>query len=399
MVAATLLSIYRVAKLAGGLAEPELPMRSTTVLKLALAAALAFALPGCNAPRGAGKASEILKGADQEDADFQVVQVSRETVARLSAWPGMGGAGPSGWISRQRGPSGNLIAPGDKIDLTIWETGDVTLLSAPGQKLVALPGLTVSPDGTVYLPYADKVYIANMTPDQAREAVQKKLDPIVPSAQVLIAHQPGRKSTVDLVSGVPSPGAFPMPDRDFTVLSLIAQGGGIPHDMANPHVRLMRDGKLYGISADRLMKDPALDTTLRGGDKVWVEADERYFIALGASGRESQVPFSQDRITALEALSMSGGLNDIRADAKGVLILRDYPASVLKSDGSGPEKQRVIFAIDLTSADGLFSAGQFQVQNKDVVVVAESPIGSAASVLGLAAAVLGIGRSAQAISE
>ncbi|VDC23533.1 polysaccharide biosynthesis/export family protein [Pseudogemmobacter humi] len=375
-------------------------MRSTTVLKLALAATLVFALPGCNAPRGAGKASEILKGADQEDADFQVVQVSRETVARLGDWPGIGsGSGISGWISRQRGPAGNLIAAGDKIDLTIWETGDVTLLSAPGQKLVALPGLTVSPDGSVYLPYADKVYIANMTADQAREAVQKKLDPIIPSAQVLIAHQPGRKSTVDLVSGVPRPGAFPMPDRDFTVLGLIAQGGGIPHDMDNPQVRLMRDGKLYGISADRLMKEPALDTTLRGGDKVWVEADERYFIALGASGRESQVRFSQDRITALEALSMSGGLNDIRADAKGVLILRNYPASALKADGSGPGKQRVIFAIDLTSADGLFSAGQFQVQNKDVVVVAESPIGSAASVLGLAAAVLGIGRTAQAISE
>ena len=147
-----------------------------------------------------------------------------------------------------RGPASNVIAAGDKVDITIWESGTGTLLTQPGEKVVALPGLTVSPDGTVFLPYADKVYIGNMTPDQAREAIQAKLQPVAPAAQVLIGHQPGRKATVDLVSGVPAPGTFPLPDRNFTVLSLIAAGGGIPRDMANPYVRLMRDGKLYSVS-------------------------------------------------------------------------------------------------------------------------------------------------------
>ncbi|MCL4068501.1 polysaccharide export protein [Pseudomonas sp. GX19020] len=379
-------------------------MRSSSVVRLLVAATVSVSLAGCTAPRGAGKASEILRGADAEDADFQVVNVSRDTVGRVSGWPGMGGgAATSGWLTKKRGPSGNTIQAGDKIDLTIWETGDVTLLSQPGQKLVALPGLTVSPDGSIYLPFADKVYIGNMTPDQAREAVQKKIETIMPSSQVLVAHQPGHKSTVDLVSGVNAPGSYPMPSRDFTVLGLLAMGGGIPAATKNPYVRLMRDGKLYGISADRLLKDPAQDTTLRGGDKVYVESDERYFIALGASGAESQVPFPQERVTALEALSLTGGLNDTRADAKSVLVLRNYPATALRAANSaagvGPDKQRVIFAIDLTSADGLFSAGQFYIQNKDVVVVAESPIGSAASIIGLAAGVMGIGRAAQAISN
>ncbi len=64
-----------------------------------------------------------------------------------------------------------------------------------------------------------------------REAIQTKLLPIAPAAQVLIGHQPGHKTTVDLVSGVPTPGSFPLPDRDFTVLGLLALGGGIPRDM------------------------------------------------------------------------------------------------------------------------------------------------------------------------
>ncbi|NPD15396.1 polysaccharide export protein [Xinfangfangia sp. D13-10-4-6] len=375
-------------------------MRSSAFLRLLVAAAVSVSLAACNSPRGAGKASEILKGADAEDADFQVVSVSRSSVAQVSAWPGLGGgAATNGWIARKRGPAGATIQAGDKIDLTIWETGDVTLLSQPGQKVVALPGLTVSPDGAVFLPFVEKVYIGNMTPDEARAAVQKRLDEVMPSAQVLIAHQPGHRQTVDLVSGVNAPGSYPMPSRDFTVLGLIALGGGIPAGLENPNVRLMRDGKLYGISADRLMKDPSQDTTLRGGDKVYVESDERYFIALGASGRESQVAFNQDRISALEALSLTGGLNDARADAKGVLILRNYPGNALRADGTGPEKQRVVFAIDLTSADGLFSAGQFYIQNKDVVVVAESPIGTATSIISLTAGLMGIGRAAQAMTD
>jgi polysaccharide export outer membrane protein len=361
--------------------------------------AVVLALAACNSPRGAGPASTIMKGAEAEDADYAVLPVTKDTVAQIARWPGKGGgAATQGWLPRKRGPASNVIAPGDKVDLAIWETGDTTLLSVPGQKLVSMPGLTVSADGTVYIPYVENVYIANMTADEARAAIQDKLQGIIPAAQVLVSHLPGRKATVDLVSGVPRPGTVPMPDRDFTVLALIAQGGGIPENLPNPHVRLMRDGTLYGISADRLLKDPSLDTTLRGGDKVWVESDERYFIALGASGREAQVPFTQDRVTALDALSMMGGLNEARADAKGILILRDYPADAVRADGSGPPKERMILAIDMTTADGLFSAGEVTVQNRDLVLVTESPLGSSATVLGLVSSILGIGRTAQVIA-
>ena len=86
---------------------------------------------------------------------------------------------------------------------------------------------------------------------------------------------------------------------------------------------------------------------------------------------------------------MIGGLNDNRADAKGILVLRDYPAKSVRSDGSGPPKQRMIFAIDLTSADGLFSAGEFSIQAKDVVLVAESPITSTQTIFGIVGSAVG----------
>lgn len=374
-------------------------MKSVAVVSAAMLAASLVFTGGCSLPKGAGQARQILAGADDENADFAVVRIDRTTVGAIANWPGTDRAmAPAGWIGNSRGGPTNLIAAGDKVDIIIWETGEGTLLTMPGQKVAALPGLTVSPDGSVFLPYADKVHIAGMTPDQARAAIQARLTPIAPAAQVLIAHAPGRKSTVDLISGVPRPGSFPLPDRDFTVLGLLALGGGIPESTVNPQVRLMRGGRLYSIPADRLLKDPALDTTLRGGDKVYVEPDERYFLSLGAAGREAQIPFPQDRITALDALALIGGLNDGRADAKGILILRDYPAKALRTDGSGPTKRRTVFVIDMTTADGLFSAGEFAIQPKDVVMATESRVASASVVLGLIGSIMGISRTAQAIS-
>ncbi|MFN7052846.1 MAG: polysaccharide export protein, partial [Gemmobacter sp.] len=110
----------------------------------------------------------------------------------------------------------------------------------------------------------------------------------------------------------------------------------------NPLVRLIRDDKTYEVSAQRLLADASLNTTLRGRDKILVEEDRRYFTAMGATGAEKIVSFDKESITALEAVSMSGGLSETRANPKGVLILREYAASHLRSDGSGPGKTRVV---------------------------------------------------------
>ncbi|OZO45805.1 polysaccharide biosynthesis protein, partial [Pseudomonas fluorescens] len=200
-----------------------------------------------------------------------------------------------------------------------------SLLAATAAKHAALTGLTVSPMGTIFIPYLGDVEVRNLTPYQARQKIQNAMEQIVPSAQVQLMMEMGPQNSVDLVSGVARPGSYPLPDRNYTILSLLAQGGGISSTLRNPVVRVIRAGRSYEIRAERLTADPALNITLRGDDKVLVEEDKRYFTALGATGREQLVYFDRDDITAMEALSMIGGLNDGRADLKSVLVLRDYP--------------------------------------------------------------------------
>jgi len=358
--------------------------------------ALLFGLAGCDLPQGAGMQSQILAGSESPEATFAVRFVTRETLPVLKSWPFYSGSKGVGWISNTAGPAGRLIEAGDLISLTVWDNEEGSLLNSPGQKLVALPDLTVSPKGTVFIPYADEVYIAKMSPDQARLAIQEKLIRSIPSVQVQLGHESGRRNAIDIVSGVGKPGSYPLPDRNFTILSAVALGGGVAEIISTPQVRLLRDGKLYGISMDRLLQNPGLDTTLRGGDKVFVESEDRYFLSLGAAGKEAQVIFPQDHLTALDAMSLIGGVNDGRGNPKGILVLRDYPAAALRPDDSGPERERMVFAIDLTTADGLFSAGDFAVQHRDLVLVTESPVTTTQTIFGLVGAALGLGERARA---
>ena len=363
-----------------------------------LAVILALALPSaCSSPRGVALTSEILKEQDKPDAGFAVVAVTRSNVKGLMQWPATGWSGHYHWIGPSRGPDSQVIRTGDRVDLVIWDNQENSLLAPAQQKSVNMSGLSVSTTGTIFVPYLDEVTVRGMTPDQARQKIQEALEPIVPQAQVQLSMSAGKQNSVDLVSGVESPGTYPLPDRNYTILSLIAQGGGINKNMRNPIVRLQRDSRSYEIRAGDLFEDPRKNIPLRGNDKVIVDEDDRYFTAMGAAKNEELVYFEKETITALESLSMIGGLTDYQANLKGVLVLREYPAKAVRYNGTGPSSEQMVFTFDLTSADGLFAARKFQIQPQDTVIATESPLSATRTILGLIGSVFGVVNAAPAI--
>jgi polysaccharide export outer membrane protein len=53
----------------------------------------------------------------------------------------------------------------------------------------------------------------------------------------------------------------------------------------------------------------------------------------------------------------------------------------------------VVFTIDLTSSDGLFSAGAFAINSQDTVLVTESPVNTAQTVFSLIGSLFGLAGS------
>ncbi len=340
-------------------------------------------------PRGAAVDSEILKTPADVEADFAIYPVTKAFLPSITSWPSVGDE-QYNWIGATQGHNSQVISAGDTLNIRIWDAGENSLLTGPGSPVADLTSVRVTSEGTVFIPYVGKINVAGRTPDSARSAIQNSLESVVPSAQVQVVMAEGRLNSVDLVGGVRAPGAFVMPDQNFSILSLIAAGGGVDGTLKNPQIRLMREGKIYGTSIGRLYENPGHDTRMRGGDKVIVEADERYFVSMGAAGNQALHPFTKDRITATDAVAILGGVNPARANPKGILILREYPASALRPGVRGPRQSRVVFTLDLTNADGLFSARNFLINSGDTVLVTESPINSARTVLGLVGSVFGV---------
>ncbi|MBF9059499.1 polysaccharide export protein [Rhodobacterales bacterium HKCCSP123] len=349
-------------------------------------------------PRGAPVEREIIAAADAEISGFAVYPVTRDFLPVVAEWPLTGERG-LGWIPASGGARTQVIAAGDELALTIWDSNENSLLSSNGYRAVQIEALTVAPDGTVFVPYAGNIRVAGLTEQLAREHLQDEIDMVVPSAQVQLALVEGRRNSVDLVGGVGAPGAYPLPDRNYTVLNLIAQGGGVQSGLVNPQVRLIRGGDIYGTSVARLFENPGLDTRLHGGDQVIVEEDRRYFLSLGAAGSQSQHRFPQDHLGALDAVSIIGGVDGRRGDPGGVLVLREYPASDVRTDSRGPDQSRVVFTVDLTSADGLFSARNFRIHPGDLVLVTESPVTSVQTILGLVGSVFGLARQGASLTD
>lgn len=352
---------------------------------------IATLLSGCALPQGAGMPEQILAGAEDPNADFAVVPVSRETLATVASWPRPPSQfRSSGWLPAGRGSKTEVIAPGDTFEVTMWSNEENGLLSSPGQKVTTLNQLKVTQDGTLFLPYAGAVQVSGLSVEQARQTIQDKLTSIAPSAQVTLVHATGRQSSIQVVGGLVNNGVVGLPDHDFTVMDAIAASAGIPTNIVNPQVNVARGDKLYSIPFSELMQNPGRDAVLRPGDRLYVQAEQRYFMTLGAAQRETQIAFPRNRISVLDAVSLMGGLIDSAADPKGVLVLRNYPQSAIRADGTGPTRQRMIFVFDLISADGLFSAGEFQIEDRDVVLVTQSPLLTNAAVINFLSNLTGL---------
>lgn len=347
---------------------------------------------GCEVPRGAPTRGEVLAGAGTDEAGFALELVTR---ARLALYPGWGHdphLARTEWPGAGGGLGDQRLAPGDVLSLRIWDAEESSLMTTADARFSDLSNVTVTSAGTVTLPYINTVQIGGLTAEAARQRLQERLTAITPSAQVQLAVAQGRRNSVDLVSGVANPGSYPLTEQNLALSSVISAAGGVPESLRHPWVQITRGNKVYRRPLRQVLTTPAMDAALQGGDRILIEPDPRNFKALGAAQREEVIGFDADKVSALRALSLMGGMTDTRADPRGILVLRRYA-----SLGSGAPSSRVVFSFDLTNADGMFSADEFLLQHGDIVMATQAPATTTARALALMGAAIGVGRAAQSL--
>jgi polysaccharide export outer membrane protein len=103
----------------------------------------------------------------------------------------------------------------------------------------------------------------------------------------------------------------------------------------------------------RVINDSRQNVPLFPGDTIAVLYQPNSFTALGATGKNDEISFESPGISLAQALARTGGLNDNRADPRGVFVFRmedRAPSKALDaSSGQRAEtKAPVIYRIDMT---------------------------------------------------
>lgn len=353
-------------------------------------------LAGCALPRSGPTKNEIFSGAVQRQGDSFVVTVDDQVTAMTSVIPALGFAEG---LTSAAALGSDVIRPGDTLGLTIWENVEDGLLASASAGGSALEEIQVDGAGFIFVPYAGRIRASGNTTEAVRRIITEKLEAQTPDPQVVIRRMAGDGATVSLIGGVGAQGVYAIERPNRTLTAMLATAGGITLPPEITQITLMRGAHKGTIWLQDLYTEPKLDVALRGGDRILVEEDTRFFTALGATGAQQKVPFDTQSISAIEALARVGGLSTGIADPTGVFVFRNEPAEIAnvvlgRADLIGP--QRMIYVLDMTSPNGVFVARDFAIRDADTVYVTEAPYTQFSKVLS---AVLGPLQAASSIDQ
>ncbi len=350
------------------------PIRNSLPLRALVLLCSVAVVASCGLPRSGPNKREIFASSVDKKGDAYIVTVNAAVSAATNVQPSFGFSDSF----RNAGLVGSdMIASGDTISVTVYENvKDEPLLGNSGQRVSGLSQLQVDGQGYIYIPYAGRIKAAGQTPEGLRQAITRKLEDQTPDPQVSVSRGAGGGSTVSISGQAGANGVYPIEAGTRTLATMLAKSGGVAVDPAIAIVRVTRGGATGKIWLRDLYENPSLDIALRPGDKIIIDQDSRKFIALGATGAQSTVPFESATMSALEAIATVGGLSTMSADPTGVFILRDESEEIARAVLGKPDligDQRMIYVLDLTEPTGLFEARDFKIRDGDTLYVTEAP--------------------------
>ena len=287
--------------------------------------------------------------------------------------------------------------------MRVWENVDTGLLVGAGQKATALEAVEVDQSGQIFVPYAGRIEAAGNSPDELRQKITDVLATQTPDPQVEVVRAAGDGSTVSVMGGVKAPGVYPIEAPTLRLSSMLAKAGGVAIVPDVAQVKLERRGTTGRVWLQDLYDNPRMDVALRPGDRIIVEEDRRSFTVLGATTRQTRVPFnSQDMSRARGARRRRRPQRRRRQPDRRLRLpaqrARGVANRVLgRADLVG--EQRMAYLLDFTRPEGLFAAGEFVIRDDDTIYVTEAALGSWTRIIALAATVAALTRSVDVISQ
>lgn len=270
------------------------------------------------------------------------------------------------------------IQKGDTLGISVYEVG-VSLFGAASSAADArtpaaethLISAQVRDDGTITLPYIGTLRADDADPDTLASRIRQRLMPLSQSPQVQVAITQSVQNVAYVSGAISKPGRIPLTAARERLLDVLAIAGGATSTTAGADgldldVHLVRGDKAASVRLGDLRAEDVANLVILPGDRIELRRAARTYTAFGATEKVSQIPFSAEKVSLAEAIARATGPADARANARGVYLFR------LESDSAGKMAQPVIYHIDMMKPQSYFLAQMFEMQDKDVILFANS---------------------------
>lgn len=317
-------------------------------------------------------------------SDIQIVEIN-DTVARRILASQKQSLFSETWGIK--GPTSFLVGSGDVIEVSIWEAPPAALFgngvldprSGPATTHVTtFPDQMVNSDGMINVPFAGQILANGRTPHQIEKELIKRLKGKANQPQVLVRVIRNNTANVTVVGEVATSIRMPLTPRRERLLDALAAAGGVRQPVNKMTLQITRGDQVQALPLETIIRDPKQNIVLNPGDVITSIFQPNSFMVLGASGKNEEMNFEAKGISLAQALARAGGLQDNRADARGVFIFRFESPGAIGLNGENikmtPEgKVPVIYRLNLKDPATFFVSQRFPIKDKDVMYVSNAP--------------------------
>ena len=256
------------------------------------------------------------------------------------------------------------VGAGDILSIIVFDHPELTLPAGP-QRSAEESGFRVQSDGTFFYPFVGQIEARGRPLEQIREDLTERLSEFVPNPQLEVRVAAFNSQSIVVTGEVENPNRQPITSVPLNLVAAISVAGGMNDRADTRAVNVMRGGQRHIVDLEGFFTAGITHNNplLRDGDVVHVprrRAQEAYL--LGEVSQPDAIDLSQEPVTLTQAITRQGGLQNVRADARGVFVFRQN------------REQMRVFQLETDRPEGLLLGTRFVLEPGDVIYVVRSPL-------------------------
>lgn len=285
-------------------------------------------------------------------------------------------------------PTGQSIGKGDILSVLIWEAPPAALFggnslgsttSLGTANTTVLPEMQVGPAGEITVPYAGRIHVEGRTLAEIEREIVARLSGKAHMPQVTVRLAQNASSQVTVVGEVNSNTLMPLSPKGERIMDALARAGGTKQPVEKMTIQLTRGNQVESMPLSTIISNPHENVILQAGDIVTAIFQPFSFTVLGAAGRNSEINFEAQGISLSQALGRMAGLEDRRADPKGVFLFRWADPRTVPGGAMGAVQDEhgripIIYRINMKDPATYFAMQNFAMKDRDVLYISNSPV-------------------------